>query len=381
MGVGAAVCAVLALVGLNIVNIVFLVGLACAVLGFLGPSDRRSRRLGYAGWGLAAWLLFLTIFSLALLVGSFSGRAVDPDTPGDVTNLDRWFISLGILSGLALTLAAVMGASALAREGNNRYRLLAWAGTALAVSYLFFPPLALYEAVAPPALGDFWQEPAVFGSMALGIIAGAVMTRAFAWSEGGEGGPAPIRYADREFLLFVVALSLLLPRLLDVAFIDWADALAPDAGETTRASTLQTAAYVGSVLLIPMVFLTATVGFLVSSVKAGWHPRRWLPPRVATVEASGRPRPPEPSEAMTEHPAASVATAEAPAQHRIDWRRFALRWDRSVLLTWRLPLLYGWLIILIAVCSFLGYWGFLAVVPAAGNYLAMQGWERLSARG
>ena len=228
MGVGAGVCAVLALVGLNLVNIVLLVGLACAVFGFLGSADRRARRLGYAGWGLAAWLLFLTVFSFALLAGSFSGQATDSDTPGVITNVDRWFIALSILSGLALTITAAMGASALAQEGKTRYRLLAWSGVSLAVSYLFFPPIALYEAVAPAPLGEFWQEPAVFGSIVLGVVAGAVLARAFAWSTSKEGGPKRIPYADREFLLFVVALSLLLPRLVDLASTDWSAALHPD---------------------------------------------------------------------------------------------------------------------------------------------------------
>jgi hypothetical protein len=351
MGVGAAVCAILALAGLNIVNIVLLIGLVCAVFGFLGPSDRKDRRLGYAGWGLAAWLLFLSVFSFAILAGSFSSKAADSDSPGIVTSLDRWLIALSILSGLALTVTAVTGASALARWGKIRYRLLTWSGAALTASYLFFPPLALYEAVAPPALGDFWQEPVVFGSMALGIIAGAVMTRAFAWSASSEGGPPPIRYGDREFLLFVVAFSLLLPRLLDLAFIDWPTALAADAGETARDSTLRAVSYVGTVILIPMIFLVATAGFLVSGIQAGWRPRRWLDLRGAVV---GTPSP----------------------LRRRDWRAFALQWDRKALLTWRLPLLYGWLIILIAACSFLGYWGFLVVFLAAVNYLAMCGWER-----
>ena len=83
-------------------------------------------------------------------------------------------------------------------------------------------------------------------------------------------------------------------------------------------------------------------------------------------------------------PAAAAAVPQAapetPAARRhADWRAFALRWDRKVLLTWRLPVLYGWLVILIAVCSFLGYWGFLAAAPAAAHYLAMWAWERARA--
>jgi hypothetical protein len=149
----------------------------------------------------------------------------------------------------------------------------------------------------------------------------------------------------------VVAFSLLLPRLLDLAFIDWPTALAADAGETARDSTLRAVSYVGTVILIPMIFLVATAGFLVSGIQAGWRPRRWLDLRGAVV---GTPSP----------------------LRRRDWRAFALQWDRKALLTWRLPLLYGWLIILIAACSFLGYWGFLVVFLAAVHYLAMWGWER-----
>jgi hypothetical protein len=377
MGFGAALCAVLALVGLNIVNIVLLLGLACAVFGFLGSAGRRARRLGYAGWGLAAWLLFLTVFSFALLAGSFGGEATDSDTPGVITNVDRWFMALSILSGLALTITAAVSASALSQEGNTRYRLLAWAGGSLAVSYLFFPPLALYEAVAPAPLGEFWQAPVVFGSIVLGVMAGALLARAFAWSASKEGGPTRIPYADREFLLFVVALSLLLPRLVDLALTDWAAVLHPDASETTGNSTLEAVANAGMVLLIPMIFFVATAGFLVSSLQAGWRPRRWLQPGAAAVEAGPGAVPGKAPPAVREAVALPQAVPRAPATwRRLDWRGFALRWDRKMLLTWRLPVLYGWLVILIAICSFLRYWGFLAVVPAAAQYLAMWGWER-----
>ncbi len=137
--------------------------------------------------------------------------------------------------------------------------------------------------------------------------------------EGRAGRPRHLGFAGREYLLAVAALLLLLSRLTDFVFVDWGS-LRPAEDQTLSEAVLQGIVFLAILLRLPVLFGAATLAFWTSARQAGWTPDR--------------------------------------------------------LLNWRLPLVLAWLIALIAAASFVGWYGFLAVVPATAHYAWMLGRSR-----
>jgi hypothetical protein len=409
LGLGALVCAILALGGLNFSTIALLFGLGYAALAFLRASDLREARLVLAGCGFTLWLLVRTVVLYALLAASLGGETTDEQSALELWSPGGAFIALGIVSGVAITLAAALAALAFSREGSVRYRMLSWSGLCIAAYYVLFLPGAIAGSLAAPALGSFWAEPLIYTIILIGIFAGLAISRAFAWTAAakrGAGAPAAaerragakrgahaqsatasVPRAEREYLLLVAAVSLLLLSLLSLVFKNWTF-LQRTAGQTVAEWTAEGVASMTVVLLLPALFLSASAGFLVSCRQAGWRRSRWTAgaeapqavtdgaaaARTATKSASssaGAAGPGGAASATAGNGAAALAgaasTDQAPAPSRA----------RRLLLTWRLPLLYGWFLALTAACSFVHYYGFAVLVPAAAHYL----WMRMRERG
>ena len=333
LGYGAALSAILAAISLSVNGLVFLIGLGYAAFAFLGQPDKRDWRLRQAAWAFAILILATVFLSVYVTIRPGSW---DPDNPNSLVYLSMGAASmvLTIVSQALLALVAILVGLALGREGGGRLRLLSWSGVCAVFYYVLLLPGAVVVSQAPPALGSFWTEPLVYGSVVLGVLAGAAIACAFLWDstagdEAAVGTRPQFGTAEREYLLAVGAFSLLLPNLIPLVFVRWSS-LGQRADETLSDAVVNGAVVAASLLYLPLLFASAAAAFWVSARRAAWRPSRWL---------------------------------AAPATPRPSAKEFFL--------SWRLPLLYGWLIVLIAVCSFLGWYGFLAAAPAAAHYVWM----------
>lgn len=193
----------------------------------------------------------------------------------------------------------------------------------------------------------------------LGLLAAGAASCAFLWvgrageaDETGDTAPAGISYAHREYLLLVAAVSILMPHLTGLSLFHWS-LLRRTADESLRNAAFKAASSVAMLLLLLVLSAAAAAAFWLSCRNAGWRPSHWLA-----------------------KPAGAVATA-----HPTPERRLPLMWAKRFLLSWRLPLFYGWLLVVAGLCSFLGWWGFLATVPAALLYIWLLMRERAPHRG
>jgi hypothetical protein len=313
-----------------------LFGPILAVLAFRGPAEHRQGRLVLAGLGLAIWVFLMTVVFYALAFGTWENETSDDNSFFFTWGREGPFVVLDVVAGVALTLAAVLTVTAFARMEKRPYRMLSWSGLCIAAYYLLDPPRTIWQTAATPAVGSFWLEPAAYMSIVLGILAGLTVWRAFSWYRANERLAGSLAFAEREYLLAVAAFSLFVPRLLGLSLVDWS-IMSRAADETMQTAVVTGIIYLSMVLLLPTLFFTGAAGFLVSSRQMGWRASRW----------TGSP------------------TADGPQS-----------WGRRLLLTWRLPLLYGWLLLLVAASSFLGYYGLATLAPAAAMYLWLLARER-----
>jgi hypothetical protein len=147
----------------------------------------------------------------------------------------------------------------------------------------------------------------------------------------------------------VGAICLVLPSLVSLITTPWG-LLARRKGETLSEVAFAGIVVVSSLLYQLVLFTAAAAAFWLSCRRLGWKPGRWL-------AAPGAPDGPPP-----------------------EGSRVPFAWAQRFLLTWRLPLSYAWAVVLLAACSFLGWYGFAAAGPAAAHYLWMLGRDRSAAR-
>jgi hypothetical protein len=352
------VAALLALASLSLSSIPYLIALGYLAFALLGSSDKRDARLRMTGWAFAALLLVtvLVLVGVAVRIGR-----LNPNDPSSFVYMSMGVASmvLSMASMLVMALAAFLAALAFGKRDGARYRLLSWSGLCLVFYHVLLLPNAVVGSRGTPKLGSFWAEPLVYGGIALGLLASATVACAFLWASAAADGAAvstrlPFGYFQREYLLFVGAFSLFLPNMIYLASADWG-ILRQRADET-----LSDAVYVGFVLVASLLYLVllfgvATAAFWVSCRRAGWKPSHWLAARgagAAGADTAGA----EPS--LTPQPRVPLARVQL------------------FLLSWRLPLSYAWFIVLVAACSFLGWYGFAAAAPAAAHYLWMLGRDR-----
>jgi hypothetical protein len=365
LGYGATVAAVLALASLSLPGTVYLVGLGYLAYALLGPADKRDWRLRFSGWAFAVLLMITVLVSIGAAV-RFS--RLTPDDPGSLVYLSMGVTSM-ILSMVLMTITAVAGVLvglAFTRQGSARHRLLSWAGLAMIFYYVLLLPNAVVDSSAPPALGAFWAAPLVYGSILLGMMASAVVTCAFLWTASAEtpaagGGARHFGLLHREYLLLVGAFSLFLPNIIYLLSADWS-VLRQRSDETLSQAAYAGIVLVSSLLYLLVLFAAATVAFWFSCRRLGWKPGRWLaaPPLGAARDESA------PAAAAPKGAEPAVVDADLTSQPRVP-----LAWAQRFLLSWRLTLTYAWFIVLVAACSFLGWYGFAAAVPAAAHYLWM----------
>jgi hypothetical protein len=267
-------------------------------------------------------------------------------------------VVLGAAGAAVLTVAAILASFAFGREADQRYRRLSQSALCVVFYFVSTLPTTVALSTAPEALGSFWSAPLTYLYAVLGILAAGVIACAFLWASTPEQTPGTsglglFGYAEREYLLFVAAVSLLLPRVTSLVLFDWSP-LRRVAKETQGEAILRAASAVSWLLLMIVLSAAAAAAFWISCRKAGWKPSRWLarPDQAALGAALG-------------------ATPSLAAEQRVP-----LAWARVFLVSWRLPLLYGWLLVLTLACSFLGWYGFLAATPAAAHYIWMLMRER-----
>jgi hypothetical protein len=380
LGYGAAVAAVLALASLNLPGVVYLIGLGYLAFALLGQSEKRDRRLQLTGWAFAVLLVATVVVSIGAAV-RFSRPA--SGEPSSLAYLNMGVASM-VLSMVLMTLTAVVGllvGLAFNRQGGARYRLFSRAGLAMVFYYVLVLPDTVVESSAPPALGAFWPAPLVYASILLGMLASAVVACAFLWAASSEPGAATdgtgrFGRLHREYLLLVGAFSLLLTNVVYLLTTDWS-ILRQRTNET-----LSEAIYVGIVLVsslayLVVLFAAATAAFWISCRELGWKPGRGL-----AAPSLGLTRDQSAAVAASPAPADSVGASTTGAGRELAAarQRVPLVRAQTFLLTWRLPLLYAWFIVLVVACSFLGWYGFAAAVPAAAHYLWRLGSDRLGRR-
>jgi hypothetical protein len=364
LGWGAGTCAILTLVSLaTISDVVLIMGLMYFAFALVGTANKRDRRLSQAAWTFALLLV------LSAGLATYYAVGLSHADPGDVDSLA--YLSMGaatmglsIASQVLLAVASVLAGWAFGKQGDGRSRLLSWSGVSLIFYCILLLPTAVVESPAPPPLGSFWTEPSLYGGLLMALLSGTAIVCAFLWTQtSGEddarGGPPRISYAQREYMLFVAAASLLLWRLTLLLATDWS---------LLRLRTHQSASgavliILASLLPLLLLFAFATAAFWTSCRRTGWKPTRWLTAPVSDTPVHG----------------AAAWRAEAAGAGLGPRRRGALDWGQRFFLTWRLPLFYAWLLLVIAACSFLGWYGFFAAVPAAVHYLWMSMRDRSGA--
>ena len=331
-GVGAAICAVLALARPSIVAIALIAGFAYAAAAFLRPTERRDKWLSISSWAFVMAALFSYVLPAValLLVADAETLAAAELTKGLLPF--RALVTVAAIGGMALTVSTVLIARAFRRSGEERYRLLSRAGIGVAAFFLLDLPGVISASASWPGREYFWDTPLMYMRIVLGALAGLIVSRAFAWYGASDSGSRSISRASREYLLHAAAASLLLPLLIRLGYSDWRLPILDPTGEATNASFFDYALAVASFIAMPAAFACLSAGFLAASRRAGWNPSHWMRP--------------------------------------------ARTWSRRLLLTWRLPLIWSWLLILIATATIAGYYGFLAAAPAAAHYLGMIWWER-----
>jgi len=353
----------LALASLNAPGLALFFGLLYGAVAFLRPSERRQMQLTVSTAAIALWLLLSSVVLMILVAMSADGGA--GEQAQDIS-LTRGDLAMSLASGVVITLAVALVAVAFYTGGRKRYLLFAWSGLCLTAYYILLLPSVARDITAPSTLGSFWANPLSFGKTFLGIVAGLIIAASFWWYGGAARDDAApqakhdnqsglVRFAlgEREYLLALAAALLLLSFLAELVFADWG-LLRPADDQTTSGASFQVLLFLASRLFFPVLFGSATFAFWTSARQAGWAPTHLLRPAAADA-MRGDPtlRDATPGEAGP-----GTATSRPPAA--------------QLLLTWRLPLLLAWLIVLVAATSFLGWYGFLAVVPAAAHYLWMR---------
>jgi hypothetical protein len=357
LGYGAAAGALLALIGLNISSLLLVIGLAYVAAALLPSAARRDRRLRMAAWVFAIIGVLSTVAFLTLLRVEPHDGTSDEVSLFAYLPLGRATVILGAAGVAALALAAVLAALAFGKQSSQRYRRFSWSALCLIFYFVSTLPATVAQSPAPPALGSFWTAPLTYLYPVLGIVATAAAACAFLWASVAEQAtdrsvPAGLRYAQREYLFLVGAVSLFLPRLTGLALFDWST-LQRTAAETQDQAVMKVASSASWLLLLIVLAAAAAAGFWISCRQAGWKPSDWLAGQAAPAGA---------------------------APNLAQQQRVPLAWVKRLFLSWRLPVLYGWLLVLVAACSFLGWYGFLAAVPAAGHYLWMLARGRLETR-
>ncbi len=337
LGWGAATGAVLAVIGLNISSLIILVSLGYVATAFLRDPEKRDWRLRQAGWAITILAVLATVFTGALL-----GYSSDDPTKSEVSAYA--YLPMGAATAVlvtilmfALAVAAIWAAKAFGRQGADRYRALNRAAVVMIFYFILLLPGAVATAPALAPLGSASRAPLTFFSIASSILAATLVACAFLWAKDAAlstpGDATHFSFADREYLLFAGAAALFLPRLAGLSTIRWS-LLRRAQSETLQEAVIQGAASVATILLPLALSGAATAAFWLSCRERGWQVERWLavPSSRSALEGAGLAR---------------------------------------LVLTWRLPLLYGWALVLTAACSFLNWYGFLAAAPAAAHYVLM----------
>ena len=334
--------ALLALASLTPPALALFFGLMYAAVAFLRPSDRKQTQLTVSTAAIGLWVLLSTVLVVILVAATADNG---DETQAQDISLTGSYVAISLASGVMITLAVALAAAAFYSAGSRRNRLFAWSGLSVAVYYVLFLPSALGDATTPPALGSFWADPVSLGRILFGIIAGLTMAAAFWWHGGDRRDAedvAPPRYAfrEREYLLALAALLLLLSRLGDFIFVDWGS-LRPADDQTSSAAVFQAVIFLAILLRLPVLFGSAALAFWTSARQSGW----------------------EPAQLLTSTDPAAAAESQLSRGPRL-------------LLSWRPPLLLAWLTALIAATSFLGWYGLLVAAAAAAHYLRMTARER-----
>jgi hypothetical protein len=355
---GAAVCALMALAGLSLAGLIVLLGLGYFASAFFLSPERRDRSLIMSGWAFAAAFFLGGLVPNLLLLTAVDTSSVDAVALFGTQVSVRLFLAFAVVGWIAIGAGAVFMGRAFSRQGSNRYRLLSWAGLCVAVYYLCALPRTISVTTAAPEIGALWEAPAAYATVLCGTMAGLVIYRAFGWSAAKASGSGGVRYAQREFLLAAAALLMLLPQFIGLGLQEWRPSQLVTGMGTVASSWTQLLGDYASTLMLPLFLLSLAVGFFVSCRHAGWTPDSWLE----------TPRAPEPARRLP-------ATAQPEATEEAG----APGWSERLLLTWRLPLLFAWLLLLVAACTIAGYYGFVAVAPAAVHYSSMLLYHRKSA--
>lgn len=363
LGYGAAVGALLGLAGLNIASLIIVVALGYAAAALLGPVEKRDKRLRQAGW-LAGAMAGLMAVMVAIVLGLAASRPTEDGVSAFAyLPMGSASLILATASTLALALAAVFAASAFRQEGAARHRLLSRAACCVLFYFIILLPATVVDASGPGSVGVFWSAPVDYAVLLLNILAAVAVALAFLWAAEStqiDSAHSTIRlaHAQREYLLLVAAVSLTTAQVLGLLSLDWGVLNGPS-GATSSDIFAAGAAYVARRVLPLVLSVAAAAAFLVSSRRVGWTRGQWSNrlDKTSTDEA-----PDGATQAISEiHPEPG---------------RLSLTWVAEFCLSWRLPLLYGWLIALVAACSFLGWYGFGVALPAAVHYL----WMLLHAR-
>ncbi len=369
LGLGASLAALLALISLTLPGIVYLIGLGYLAFALLGPAEKRDWRIRLAGWAFAVLLLATVLVSAAAMM-RFSQLTPDDSRSFAYLSMGVASMILSLVLMVVTALAGILVALAFKRSGSARYQLLSGAGLTMVFYYVLLLPGAVVMSSAPPALGTYWAEPLVYGSILSGMLASAIVACAFMWA-GATHGAAPAERAPRfgflrrEYLLLAGAICLLMPNLINLITTPWG-LLARRSDETLREAVLAGVVVVSSLLYQLVLYAAAAAAFWLSCRRLGWKPSRWL--AAPGDPATGAETAPPPDTRAPD------GTAPAPQP------RVPLAWAQRFFLTWRLPLLYAWAIVLVAACSFVGWYGFVAAAPAAAHYLWLLGRDRSAAR-
>ncbi len=371
LGWGALTGAVLALIGLNIASLILLVALGYTAAAFLRAPLKRDWRLRQAAWAITLLAVLAAVFTGAML--GYSRNDPTKDTVNPYTYLPMGVATavLATLLMFVLAVAAILAAKAFGRQGSERYRLLSRASVAMLFYMVLLLPGTVVTTPTLAPLGSASRTPLAYLTLVSGLITTVILACAFFWArstrEPTAEDAARLSPADREYLLFAGAAALLLPRLFGLAAIPWSR-LQRTTDETTQEVVIRGAASVATILLPLVLTAAAAAAFWVSCRQEGWEPSRWLArPHTGPVLART---------GATSAGAAEESYAGATEPGAAAERSVTLAWLRRLLLTWRLPLLYGWLSALAAACSFLSWYGLLAAVPAAAHY----GWMLLRER-
>lgn len=356
LGYGAAAGALLGLMGFNIASLIIVVALGYVATALLGPAEKRDRRLRQAGWITGA-MAFLMAVMVVIVLGA---EALHP--PENDVSLFAYLpmggatLILATASTLALVLAAILGAMAFNREGTARYLTLSRAAFCALFYFVFSLPATVVGTSGPRSVGAFWSAPFEYTVALLNIIATAAVAFAFlrnAESSRSDGvTDKALRFVrtQRDYLLLVAAILLATAQVLSLLSFDWSLLRASSEASMSDLFTAR-AAYVARRLLPLTLSVFAATAFWISCRQAGWTPKRWQHKTSAEQGPDDRAQ-------------VSSETSAKPEQ-------LSLSWAATFFLTWRLRLLYGWLIALVVACSFLSWYGFLVALPVAAHYLWM----------